>query len=86
MLKKILFITNQQFGSHTDSYKYCEILRFKYDITYLCFDKGLIKSDLDGVKVEYVSYKGCKTVRGIRFILRYLFMRGDMTKYIWNID
>jgi hypothetical protein len=85
MLKKILFITNQQFGSHTDSYKYCEILRFKYDITYLCFDKGLIKSDLDGVRVEYVSCKGNKTVRGIRFILRAVFKAAFFKGFIFVI-
>ena len=69
-MKKILFIDNQQFGFLTDSYEYCKILKGRYEITYFCFDKGLEKQSMEGVKIKYVSYTGNKTVRGIRFILR----------------
>ena len=72
-MKKILFIDNQQFGYLTDSYKYCEILKDRYEITYLCFDKGFEKQTVEGVRVKYVSYLGNKKVRGIRFILRALY-------------
>lgn len=85
LVKKILFINNQQFGYHTDSYKYCEILRTQYDITYLCFDKGLAKLSLDGVKVKYVSYKGNKTFRGIRFIMRAVFEAALFNGFIFII-
>ena len=84
-MKKILFIDNQQFGSLTDSFKYCEILKDKYDITYLCFDKGLEKQSIKGVKVKYVSYSGNKSLRGIRFLLRAIFEAGIFHGFIFVI-
>lgn len=84
-MKKILFIDNQQFGYLTDSYKYCEILSDRYEITYLCFDKGFKKQIVEGVRVKYVSYKGCKTIRGIRFILRAVFKAAFFNGFIFVI-
>lgn len=72
MPKKILIINKAQFGYHTDYYKYCEYLRDEYNVTYLCFDSGHEKLVMEDVKVKYVSNKGSRTVRGVRFILQTL--------------
>lgn len=69
MKKKLLIINKSQFGTLTDSYKWCENLRADYDITFICFDTGNPKVCLDGVNVKYVSYNGNYTLRGIKFIL-----------------
>jgi glycosyltransferase involved in cell wall biosynthesis len=84
-MKKILFIDNQQFGYLTDSYKYCEILRREYEITYLCFDKGFKKIELDGIKLKYISYSGNKTVRGIRFIFKAIVEAAFFNGFIFVI-
>lgn len=67
--KKIIFIDKHQFGDLTDVYKWCYYLRDEYDVTVICFDVGLKKSIIDGIKVKYVSSKGSFTIRGIRFYI-----------------
>lgn len=73
-MKKILFICKEQFGYHIDSYKYCCLLGEDYDITYLCFDKGQEHIDCkrQNVSVIYVSWKGKKLFRSLRFIVKAL--------------
>lgn len=72
MKKNILIINKTQFGYHTDYYKYCEYLRDEFDVTYLCFDSGLKKIDMGKVRIKYISNKGVKLFRGVRFILQAL--------------
>lgn len=72
MLQKLLIINKTQFGYHTDYYKYCEYLRNEFEVTYLCFDSGLKKLEMDNLNVKYVSNKGIKIIRGVRFILNTL--------------
>jgi glycosyltransferase involved in cell wall biosynthesis len=67
--KSLLIINRIQFGYHTDSYKYCEYLIQDYNIDYLCFYSGFDKLIIDGVKVRYVSDRGGKILRGIRFFV-----------------
>lgn len=78
--KKVFILDKHQFGDLTDTYKWCYYLRNEYDVTLLCFDLGLRKTVVEGVKVKYVSYKGTLTVRGIRYIMyclwNLLFFRG----------
>jgi glycosyltransferase involved in cell wall biosynthesis len=76
MKNKLLIINKIQFGYHTDYYKYCEYLKDKFDITFLCFDSGLKKMNVADVKVGFVSTKGNRLVRGIRFFFfgaRFIF-------------
>lgn len=68
-MKKILFITMSQFGSNTDSIKYCEYLNHQYKIEYLCFDRGLYKTQNHNIKVIYIPHKGPYIYRGLSFIL-----------------
>lgn len=72
MENKLLLIAKGQFGTLTDSYKWCEYLRDKFHIDYICFDSGEKKIEFEGVNVIYISSKGSKIIRGIRYILRVL--------------
>jgi glycosyltransferase involved in cell wall biosynthesis len=72
MKNKLLIIHKGQFGTLTDSYKWCEYLRNKFYIDYICFDSGEKKFEFDGVNIIYISYRGSKLLRGIRYILRVL--------------
>lgn len=68
MKKKNLLIIGPQLGTGVDFYKYCEHLNNKYNIKYLCFDNGFEKINIPNVKTIYISYKGNKFIRGIRFL------------------
>lgn len=66
--KKLLIITQTQFGYHTDSFKYCQYLNHIYTITYLCFDYQRSKASLPNVKVVYISRQFSLLVRNYIFI------------------
>ena len=68
-MKDILIISNEQFGYHTDSFKYSQILKSDYNITYLCFDKGQERVEISGVQVVYISWEGSKIKRSYSFII-----------------
>lgn len=76
-----MIIHNGPLGSLTDSYKWCEILRDKYDITYVELD-GVGRVGLDGIKQIIVSDKGNRLIRGIRYLftccLHILLFRGPI--------
>lgn len=78
-MKKLLIISKEQFGYHTDIFKWCEHLRDEYDIEVITFS-GKPKVELTSVKNHYVSNKGQRSIRGIRYILyciwRLLFFKG----------
>lgn len=71
-MNEFLIISNEQFGYHTDSFKYCQYLKDKYRITYLSFDKGLDKILMPGVTTIYVPWRGIKIYRSFRFFFRAL--------------
>lgn len=74
-----MIIHNGPLGSLTDSYKWCEILKNRYDITYLELD-GVGSLELDGIKRVVVPDKGSRLFRGIRYLLtcclNILFFKG----------
>lgn len=72
MRNKILIICKDQFGYHTDIYKWCEFLRDEYDVEAITFS-GKPKVSMDNVKVHYVSKNGSRTIRGIRYVLTCLW-------------
>jgi glycosyltransferase involved in cell wall biosynthesis len=49
----LLLVSTLQFGVHTDTTKYCEHLRGRFRLTYLCLDQGLPRRVLDGVEIVY---------------------------------
>jgi glycosyltransferase involved in cell wall biosynthesis len=60
---RILFIYPNQFGYHTDTFKYCQYLNNEYDISYICFDQGFEKITLPGINVIYLQYNTGKFKR-----------------------
>jgi glycosyltransferase involved in cell wall biosynthesis len=67
-MKKLIIINQSQFGHQTDTYYYCKYLKDDYDIIYICWDHGLPKIEMNGVRVVYVSRKGDIMVRTMRFL------------------
>ncbi len=63
--EKLLIIGRNQFGYLTDSYKWCEHLRDRYDITYICFDYGRPRIEVEGIRVIYVTRKVPMKLRGM---------------------
>jgi len=55
--KAILLVSMGQYGKHKDSYKYCQYLNSYYNITYICFDKGLKKIE-DETDIVYLETTG----------------------------
>lgn len=82
MRKKVLFIDREQFGSLTDSLKYCEYMNNSYDIEYLCFDKKRPKIKLSNIEVHYVPAFKPRVLRAIIFIIiaiiKCLFYKGKI--------
>lgn len=80
MKRHLLFINKIQFGYHTDAYMHCKYLKDKYDISFLCFDTGRKKINMNGIKIIYVPYNGSRIMRGIRFliysVLKIFFLKG----------
>jgi glycosyltransferase involved in cell wall biosynthesis len=53
---RLLIVSFEQFGYHTDSYEYCRHLGDRFLITYLCPDQGLPRKSLDDVEVIYLEH------------------------------
>lgn len=81
-MKKLLFIDREQFGSLTDSLKYCEYLHNTYQIVYFCFDKGRPKISFPNMKIIYIPQINPRALRGIVFIfiaiIKCLFFNGKI--------
>jgi len=67
-MKKIIIINQIPFGHHSDTYYYCNYLKDDYDIVYICWDHGLPKIEMNGVRIVYASRKGNILVRSVRFL------------------
>jgi glycosyltransferase involved in cell wall biosynthesis len=52
---RLLIVSFEQFGYHTDSYEYCRHLGNRFQITYLCPEQGLPRKSLDDVEVLYLE-------------------------------
>jgi len=66
--KKLLIVNGAQFGHSSGHYFYCKYLVKDFSIRYVCYDRGLIKMVIEGVEVYYVSFKGGKIIRTLRFL------------------
>jgi glycosyltransferase involved in cell wall biosynthesis len=64
----LLLIDQHQFGYLTDIYSFCRYLRDDFDITCICWDYEAPRISMDGVRVRYVSRRGNKPVRLLRFL------------------
>lgn len=65
---KLLLINGNQFGYSAGHYYYCKYLKDKYDIQYICYDRGQKKMLMDGVNVHYIPFNGNKLKRILRFL------------------
>lgn len=52
-MKKILIISENQFGYLMDTYYMCKYLKSKLDITIICEDNGKLKREMSNIKVIY---------------------------------
>lgn len=68
MRKRILIISQAQFGAVIAPYQYSRYLKDRFDITYLCWDYESPRLDEEGVGVRYVSRQGGKIRRLVRLI------------------
>lgn len=73
MKDEILIICREQFGYHTDIYKWCQYLRDEYTVSVITFG-GKPKVCMEDVRVHYVSLIGARVFRGIRFIIKTLLL------------
>lgn len=56
--KNLLIINGAQFGHSSGHYFFCKYLSDTFEIHYICFDRGLKRIVLEGVKVSYISFGG----------------------------
>lgn len=70
MKPALVIINTEQFGYHIDTYYYCKYLMPEFSATVICWDHGLDKIKMPGVKVEYVNRSGgvLRIVRLVRQI------------------
>ena len=66
--KKLLIVNGNQFGYSSGHYFYCKYLAENFTISYICYDRGLTRLELEGVDVCYVSFRGSKFQRSLRFL------------------
>ncbi len=82
-MKKLIIINQAQFGHQNDTYYYCKYLKDDYDIVCICWDHGLPKITMDGVRVVYVNRKGNFLVRSMRFLRQALKDVNDKTAIVF---
>lgn len=83
MKPKLLIINKDPFGYHVDTYKYCQYLRDRYDITYICMEPVREKIEsFENVRVIYTTNKPPRVLRGAYYtlycILFALFYKGKI--------
>jgi hypothetical protein len=72
MKNKLVIVNTEQFGYHTDTYKYCEYLRNNYEIIYICFDEGKKKIYLNNIRVIYIKVLNLKIIKYFFFVFELL--------------
>ena len=65
---RVVILNAKQFGYHLDTYYYCKHGRDALDIAYLGFEGERPGVELEGVDVKYVSRKGSKFTRFLRWL------------------
>jgi hypothetical protein len=66
-MPRLLIVYPNQFGYHTDTFKYCEHLSNTFEITYICFDQGFEKIFIPKINLIYCDYKKGKIKRLITY-------------------
>lgn len=68
MKKSLLIICQSQFGYHIDTYYYCKFLKNDFNITYLCWDYGFERIEMDEIDIKFVTRHGTRPERLLRYI------------------
>lgn len=68
MKKKLLILSQSQWGYHIDTYKYATYLKNSYDVSYLCWNYRKKIVDPEGVTVRYISRNGSLFTRNLRYL------------------
>lgn len=69
-MKNLLIISRPQFGYLVDLYKWCKYIDSDYNIDVVTFgSRPKVSLDRNNLRVHYVSDKGNRLVRGLRFII-----------------
>ena len=71
-MNRLLIISKEQFGYHTDIYKWCKHLKNDYCIKVVCFG-GKQRKHIENVKVCYVPHIGNRIIKGFLYIIVSLF-------------
>jgi glycosyltransferase involved in cell wall biosynthesis len=66
-MSDLLIINRTQFGYHVNTLFYSRYLKQHYKVNFLCWDYGKPRTQVDGVTVTYVSRRGPKVLRYLRF-------------------
>lgn len=67
--RKLLIIDKHQFGSLTDTYKWCQYLAGKYDVTIVCF-KASVNQFFSGIRLLECPLLKSRILRGLYFVFR----------------
>lgn len=65
----LLILCQAQFGYHSDTWYYSKYLRENHNVSYLGWDYGKERKQLERVEVNSISRKGSKLVRVARYIM-----------------
>ncbi len=67
-MKKIFFVSPDQFGYTIDFYNYCEYLKESYQILFICPDMGQDRIEMENIEVHYIrEYQS-----GLRFKIQFI--------------
>lgn len=69
---KLLIIQSDPFGYLTDSLKWCEYLKEKYEVTVICQNTKKEKPTTNGFHVKYLKSFGNRQMRGLLFVIQCL--------------
>tara|TARA_B100002052_G_C15858159_1_gene588682 strand:- start:616 stop:1668 length:1053 start_codon:yes stop_codon:yes gene_type:complete len=88
MKSELIIINKPQFGYHTDTYYYCKYLK-KYIISYISFDEGLPRQNLNNVQTIEVSNATNLFFRAYRYfkvIIQYCNSNPNSTVFLVNFN
>ncbi|NOW85436.1 glycosyltransferase involved in cell wall biosynthesis [Clostridium beijerinckii] len=80
-MKRLLIVSNEQFGYHTDTYKYAINLREKYKIYFICLDYKLERKYCDNINLVYISKSNSRKLNNVKLIIKSI-----KTIYKYKID
>jgi len=83
--KKLLIVTQDQFGYHIDPYEFAKRLGKYYEVTFYCWDYGRPRIELGGVRVIYMSRKGNILTRNFRFRFKLLKLIRRQFDYVFAV-